>query len=97
MANPTIALQDYLRKIGADLGGDFLRRGAQLLTQMLIELEAEEQIGAGKHERSLNGKARRIGFRDRMWETRVEGIPLSTPKMRGGTFFPSLLEPRNRS
>ena len=39
MADPAIALLDYLRKIGADLDGGFLREGVQLLTQMLIELE----------------------------------------------------------
>jgi len=97
MAEPTIALLDYLRKIGADLDGDFLREGAQLLTQMLIELEAEDQIGAAKYERSPDRKARRNGYRERTWETRVGEIPLSIPKLREGTFFPSLLEPRKRS
>ncbi|GMR10553.1 MAG: hypothetical protein BMS9Abin28_1374 [Anaerolineae bacterium] len=97
MTDPTIALLDYLRKIGADLDGDFLRDGVQLLTQMLIELEAEDQIGAAKYERSPSRKARRNGYRERMWETRVGEIPLSIPKLREGTFFPSLLEPRKRS
>ena len=97
MAEPTIALLDYLRKIGADLDGDFLREGVQLLTQMLIELEAEDQIGAAKYERSPNRKTHRNGYRERMWETRVGEIPLSIPKLREGTFFPSLLEPRKRS
>ncbi len=32
-----------------------------------------------------------------MWETRVGEIPRSIPKLREGTFFPSLLEPRRRS
>ena len=75
MADPTIALLDYLRKIGADLDGDFLREGAQLLTQMLIELEAEDQIGAGKYERSPDRRARRDSCRERTWETRVGEIP----------------------
>jgi transposase-like protein len=97
MTDPTIALMDYLRKMGAHLDGDFLREGVQLLTQMLIELEAEQQIGAAKYERSPNRKAHRNGYRDRMWETRVGEIPLSIPKLREGTFFPSLLEPRKRS
>lgn len=97
MTDPTIALLDYLRKIGADLDGDFLRESVQLLTQMLIELEAEDQIGAAKYERSPNRLARRNGYRDRMWETRVGEIPLSIPKLREGSFFPSLLEPRKRS
>ena len=97
MTDPTIALREYLRKIGADLDGDFLRGGVQLLTQMLIELEAEQQIGAAKYERSPNRKARPNGYRERMWETRVGEIPLSIPKLREGTLFPSLLEPRKRS
>ncbi|MFV2045548.1 MAG: IS256 family transposase [Anaerolineales bacterium] len=97
MTDPTIALLDYVRKIGADLDGDFLRESVQLLTQMLIELEAEDQIGAAKYERSPNRKAHRNGYRERMWETRVGEIPLSIPKLREGTFFPSLLEPRKRS
>lgn len=97
MTDPTIALLEHLRKIGADLDGDFLREGIQLLTQMLIELEAEDQIGAAKYERSPLRKARRNGYRERMWETRVGEIPLSIPKLREGSFFPSLLEPRKRS
>ncbi|GMR10305.1 MAG: hypothetical protein BMS9Abin28_1126 [Anaerolineae bacterium] len=88
---------DYLRKIGADLDGDFLREGVQLRTQMLIELEAEDQIGAAKYERSPSRKARRNGYRERMWETRAGEIPLRIPKLREGTFFPSLLEPHKRS
>ena len=79
MTDPTIALRDYLRKIGADLDGDFLRESVQLLTQMLIELEAEDQIGAAKYERSPNRKARRNGYWERLWETRVGEIPRASP------------------
>lgn len=93
---------DYLRKIGADLDGNFLRESVQLPWtvrpgQMLIEMEAEDQVGAAKYERSPNRKAHRNGYRERMWETRVGEIPLSIPKLREGTIFPSLLEPRKRS
>jgi len=97
MTNPAMALLDYLRKIGADVDGDFLREGVRLLTQMLIELEAEQQIGAAKYERSPNRNARRNGYRERMWETRLGEIPLTIPKLREGSFFPSLLAPRKRS
>jgi transposase-like protein len=55
MTDPTIALLEYLRKIGADLDGNFLRESVQLL----IELEAEDQIGAAKYERSPSRKAGR--------------------------------------
>ena len=49
MTDPTIALKQYLSNIGLDGDIDFLRDSVRLLTQMLIELEAEEKIGAEKH------------------------------------------------
>ncbi|MGB7054944.1 MAG: hypothetical protein WBE28_06465 [bacterium] len=52
MTGPTIALKQYLTKIGLDDDAEFLREGGQLLSQMLIEVEVEQQVGAGKHERT---------------------------------------------
>ncbi len=40
-----ISLLDILHQIGMDEDTDFLREGAQLLTQRLIELEATKVIG----------------------------------------------------
>lgn len=97
MADPTITLLDYLRKMGIDLDGDFLKEGTRLLTQLAVELEAEQVIGAGRYERSENRTTQRNGYRARTWETRVGEIPLRIPKLRDGTYFPSLLEPRKRS
>jgi len=54
-------------------------------------------IGAGPYERSDGRKTYRNGHRQRTWETRVGEIPLQIPKLREGTYFPSLLEPRRRS
>jgi len=68
-----------------------------LLAQLAVELEAEQVIGAGPYERSDGRKTYRNGHRQRTWETRVEEIPLQIPKLREGTYFPSLLEPRRRS
>jgi transposase-like protein len=97
MANPTMTLLEYLRKVGVDLEGDFLSQGTQLLAQLAIELEAEQQIGAGRYERSPDRTTYRNGHRDRVWETRVGEIPLRIPKLREGQYFPSLLEPRRRA
>ena len=52
MAEPTMALMELLRKHEHDIDSDFLREGVQIMIQMLIELEAEQQIGAGRYERS---------------------------------------------
>ena len=39
----------------------------------------------------------RNGYRSRQWDTRVGTMELRIPKLREGSYFPSLLEPRRRS
>ena len=39
----------------------------------------------------------RNGYRNRTWDTRVGTMELHIPKLREGSYFPSLLEPRRRS
>ena len=94
MTDPTIALKQYLNNIGMQDDADFLRQGVELLSQMVMELEVEQQIGAGKHERTPERSNHRNGHRERTWETRVGEIELAIPKLRKGSYFPSLLEPR---
>jgi putative transposase len=97
MADPTIALMEYLRNMGLEPDESFLQEGLRQLTQTVMELEAAEQIGAGHYERTPERKTYRNGHRERVWETRVGEIPLRIPKVRDGSYFPSLLEPRRRS
>ena len=67
------------------------------MLQRLIEVEAEHQIGAGKHERGDERSTHRNGYRDRRLETRLGTMNLKIPKLRIGTYFPSFLEPRKMS
>src|SRR5690606_21533391 len=76
---------------------DFLREAVRLLAQHLMELEVSRQIGAGRHEQEPERVAYRIGSRRRLWGTRVWTIELRVPKLRQGSYFPSLLEPRRRA
>src|SRR6185436_19640792 len=39
----------------------------------------------------------RNGYREREWDTRVGTIGLRVPRVRDGSYFPTLLEPRKRS
>jgi len=94
MTEPTIALKQYLINIGLEEDADFLHRGIQLLSQMLMELEVDQQIGASKHERTPERRNYRNGHRQRTWKTRVGEIDLAIPKLRKGSYYPSLLEPR---
>ncbi len=73
MTDVIMTLMDYLRKVGVDLEGDFLREGMRLLTPLAIELEAEQVIGAGRYKHLPHRRTYRNGYRDRAWETRVGG------------------------
>jgi transposase-like protein len=97
MTDLTIALNEHLRKLGLELDGDFLRQVVEWLLQQLIELEAEQKIGAAKYERAATRTTQRNGYRERPLETRVGEVSLRIPKVRQGSYFPSLLEPRRRA
>ena len=71
MTEPSMTLNEYLRKIGSNLEGDFLREGLALLAQMAMDLEVTQQIGAAKHQRSAERTNQRNGSRERPWDTRV--------------------------
>ncbi len=97
MTSPTVALRNELCKLGLSLDGDSLREMVRVMSQMLMELEVEEQVGAERYERTTERTTQRNGYRDREWDTRVGTVPLRIPKVRSGSYFPSLLEPRRRA
>jgi putative transposase len=84
-----LELLDALRS-GGDL--DIVRRSAELVLQTLIEAEATEVIGAGPHERSSTRTNQRNGHRSRVLSTKAGDVELAIPKLRRGSFFPSVLE-----
>jgi putative transposase len=92
-----MALQELLRKAELDRDADFLREGVRILAQALMELEVAQHLGAERHERTPGRTGQRNGFRDRQWDTRVGSLPLRVPRVRDGSFFPALLEPRKRA
>jgi len=76
---------------------DFLREGVRVLAQALLEVEVSGQIGAAHSQRTPDRVAWRNGYRPRDWDTRVGTVELQVPKLRAGSYFPSLLEPRRRA
>jgi putative transposase len=91
-----MALAEVLRKAGVEQA-DFLREGVRVLAQELMEMELEQHLGAERHERTPERTGYRNGTRERPWDTRVGTIELQVPRVRDGSFFPSLLEPRRRA
>jgi putative transposase len=92
-----MALGELLRKAQAERDADFLREGVRVLSQALMDLEVTQHVGAERYERVAERTGQRNGYRDRTWDTRVGTIDLRVPRVRDGSFFPSLLDPRKRA
>ena len=75
---------------------DRVRSSLQWILQELIEAEASSVIGAGLHERSDSRTNQRNGHRSRVMSTGAGDVELAIPKVRTGSFYPSLLERRRR-
>ena len=90
-------LLELLRKGGMDGDVDFLREALRVLVEGIMDAEVSGRIGAGYGERSPERVTQRNGYRSRAWDTRVGTMELHIPKLREGSYFPSLLEPRRRS
>jgi transposase-like protein len=97
MPDPTDTILAYLRQVGLGLDPDFLREAVRVMSALLMEIEVKQKIGADRYERTEERTTYRNGYRDRTWQTRVGEIPLKIPKLREGSYFPSLLEPRRQA
>ncbi len=96
MALSQSAASDLLDAFRAGDGVDLIREAVQLVLQELIETEATEHIGADRHERCGARVTDRDGHRVRLVATQAGDVELCIPKLRKGSFFPSILEPRRR-
>src|SRR3712207_1981013 len=92
-----MALLELLRKAELEQDADFLQEGVRVLSQALLELEVTQHVGAERHERNAERTGQRNGYRERTWDTRVGTIELQVPRVRDGSFYPGLLEPRRRA
>jgi putative transposase len=97
MANARMDLTAFVGKLLEEQDRDVLREGVRVLAQALMETEVTALVGAERHERSDGRTGYRNGTRVRTWDTRVGTVDLAIPKVRPGTYFPSLLQPRRRA
>jgi putative transposase len=96
MAQDRMDLLELVRKQAAEADLDFLREGLRVLVQAIMEAEVTATTGAEYGERSPERVTHRNGYRPRPWDTRVGTLGLRIPKVREGSYFPSLWEPRRR-
>ena len=97
MVRESVNLLELLRKQAAGGDLDFLREAVAVLAEAVMEAEVAAQAGAAYGERSPERITRRNGYRPRRWDTRAGSIELQIPKLRQGSYFPALLEPRRRA
>ncbi len=88
-----LELLESLKAAGVD---ERIRLAAQNMYQELIDAEARGVIGAGPWERNESRSSVRNGSRPRTLSTTAGDLDLRIPKLRSGSFFPSLLERRRR-
>jgi len=89
-------LSELLAALKAGEVTDTIRTSLEWILQQLIEAEATAFIGAGPHERTDTRTTQRNGHRPRLLSTAAGDVELEIPKLRAGSFFPSLLERRRR-
>ena len=97
MAKDRMDVLELLRKRGVDGDVDFLREALRVLVDGIMDAEVSAQIGAEYGERTPDRVTHRNGYRAQAWDTRVGTMDLHIPKIREGSYFPTLLEPRRRS
>jgi transposase-like protein len=98
---PPVALSEFdlselLAALRAGEMTDTIRSSLEWILQQLIEAEATAVIGAAPFERTETRTAQRNGHRPRLLSTPAGDVELEIPKLRQGSFFPSLLERRRR-
>ena len=94
MAEDRMAVLESVRKAIAEGDVDFLREGVRVLAQAVMEAEVTDITGLAKGERDPERRlTSRNGYRERRWDTRVGTLELAIPRVRDGSYFPSLLEP----
>jgi putative transposase len=96
MALDQSALLELLDVVRSADGGDLMRRLLATMLQLLVDAEATAFIGAEPHERSDARTNQRNGTRDKLVATAAGDLTIKIPKVRSGSFFPSLLTPRRR-
>ena len=96
MTLPQSAVSDLLDALRAGDGVDLVRESVRMVLQELIETEAAQVIGAARYERAPGRTTERNGSRPKLLTTKGGDVTVAIPKLRQGSFFPSILEPRRR-
>ena len=96
MALDQSALLELTEALRSADSGELMRTLLSTVLQALVDAEATAHIGAGPHERTDTRTTQRNGHRDKTVSTTAGDLTVRIPKVRSGSFFPALLQPRRR-
>ncbi len=96
MALDQSALLEVLEVLKAAEADDRIRQAAETIYQALIEAGLTAVIGAHPHQRTETRAGMRNGHRPRVISTTAGDLELKIPRLRAGSFFPSLPGRRRR-
>ena len=89
----SLAVEGELPEDGLDAYGDD-DDGDDLMLALTRKISS---ASAATYWAWANADTWRNGYRPRRWDTRAGSIELQIPKLRQGSYFPALLEPRRRA
>ncbi len=89
-------LSELLAAVQAGEMTETVRLSLSWVLQQLIEAELTATIGAAPGQRAEGRLAQRNGHRPKLLSTAAGDIEVGIPKLRSGSFFPSILERRRR-
>lgn len=93
--NDTLVEQIIKGLIGQ--GTEGLRPVLELLFNAAMKAERDQFLGAGPHERSEERKGYANGYKPKEIQTRMGGLALAVPQVRGLGFYPQSIEKGCRS
>ena len=94
----TMGAGELVRKyLESDAGSDLQAEMVKMAAELLMDADVDLLCGAAYGERSESRVNSANGHRTRRWDTRAGTINLEIPKLRKGSYMPSLLEPRRRA
>ena len=98
MAQINVTLdQDEILRLLADSSGDAFRQVLAAALNAVMRAKSDEQLGAGRYERSESRTDSRNGTRARRLTTRVGTIELEVPRHRNAPFETMVFESYRRS
>lgn len=92
--NITLEAEDVQGLFSSDQGVALL---LEKVANQVLKLQASEQIGAGRYERTESRQGYRAGYRSRMLRTRIGRLELLIPRVRDGRFDTELFIRLQRS